>query len=80
MVFGSKGCFPNEGLFLQTRKINGCLNRIKGNRRQTSNIMVIFLQETAPSVINWQDYEGRTALHLAVADGNEAVCDALVSN
>ena len=38
----------------------------------------IVLQETAPSVINWQDYEGRTALHLAVADGNEAVVDALV--
>ncbi|XP_064646687.1 inversin-like [Lineus longissimus] len=40
---------------------------------------VNLLLETAPSVINWQDYEGRTALHLAVADGNEAVCDALTS-
>ena len=30
-------------------------------------------------MINWQDYEGRTALHLAVADGNEAVVNALVS-
>ena len=28
---------------------------------------------------NWQDYEGRTALHLAVADGNDAVVKALVS-
>ena len=37
------------------------------------------LQETTPSVINWQDYEGRTALHLAVADGNDAVVKALVS-
>ena len=36
------------------------------------------LQDTAPSVINWQDYEGRTALHLAVADGNEAIVHALV--
>lgn len=29
-------------------------------------------------MINWQDYEGRTALHLAVADGNAAVVKALV--
>ena len=36
-------------------------------------------QETTPSVINWQDYEGRTALHLAVADGNAAVVKNLVS-
>ena len=38
-----------------------------------------FFQETTPNVINWQDYEGRSALHLAVADGNEAVVNALVS-
>lgn len=31
-------------------------------------------------MVNWQDYEGRTALHLAVADGNEPVVDALVSS
>lgn len=37
-------------------------------------------QDTTPSVINWQDYEGRTALHLAVADGNAAVVKALVSH
>ena len=30
-------------------------------------------------MINWQDYEGRTALHLAVADGNAAVVKNLVS-
>ena len=30
--------------------------------------------------MNWQDYEGRTALHLAVAEGNESIVDALVSN
>ncbi|KAK3756744.1 hypothetical protein RRG08_018466 [Elysia crispata] len=35
--------------------------------------------ETTPSVINWQDYEGRTALHLAVADGNESVVNVLTS-
>jgi len=35
--------------------------------------------ETSPSVINWQDYEGCTALHLAVAGGNEAVVLSLIS-
>ncbi|XP_070570393.1 inversin-like [Ptychodera flava] len=40
---------------------------------------VRLLLESAPSVINWQDYEGRTALHLAVADGNEPIVDALTS-
>jgi len=35
--------------------------------------------ETAPSVINWQDYEGCTALHLAVAGGNEAVVSSLIT-
>ncbi|CAH1249146.1 INVS [Branchiostoma lanceolatum] len=40
---------------------------------------VKYLLEAAPSVINWQDYEGRTALHLAVADGNEKVVDVLTS-
>jgi len=35
--------------------------------------------EAAPSVINWQDYEGCTALHLAVAGGNEAIVSSLIS-
>ncbi|KAI1894148.1 hypothetical protein AGOR_G00112830 [Albula goreensis] len=37
--------------------------------------------EAAPteSLLNWQDYEGRTPLHFAVADGNEAVVDVLTS-
>jgi len=35
--------------------------------------------ETAPSVINWQDYEGCTALHLAVAGGNDVVVSSLIS-
>ncbi|XP_074644688.1 uncharacterized protein LOC141901380 [Tubulanus polymorphus] len=38
---------------------------------------VKLLLEVAPSVINWQDYEGRTALHLAVAEGSEAIVDVL---
>ncbi|XP_048366382.1 inversin [Sphaerodactylus townsendi] len=31
------------------------------------------------SLLNWQDYEGRTALHFAVADGNVALVDLLTS-
>uniref|UniRef100_A0A8C8RGI8 Inversin n=1 Tax=Pelusios castaneus TaxID=367368 RepID=A0A8C8RGI8_9SAUR len=31
------------------------------------------------SLLNWQDYEGRTPLHFAVADGNVAVVDVLTS-
>uniref|UniRef100_K7G2Z6 Inversin n=1 Tax=Pelodiscus sinensis TaxID=13735 RepID=K7G2Z6_PELSI len=31
------------------------------------------------SLLNWQDYEGRTPLHFAVADGNLAVVDVLTS-
>uniref|UniRef100_A0A8C5L8Q6 Inversin n=1 Tax=Jaculus jaculus TaxID=51337 RepID=A0A8C5L8Q6_JACJA len=31
------------------------------------------------SLLNWQDYEGRTALHFAVADGNLTVVDILTS-
>lgn len=40
---------------------------------------LVCMQKTTPNVINWQDYEGCTALHLAVADGNEAVVAALVN-
>uniref|UniRef100_A0AAV2MCS4 Inversin n=1 Tax=Knipowitschia caucasica TaxID=637954 RepID=A0AAV2MCS4_KNICA len=37
--------------------------------------------EAAPteSLLNWQDFEGRTPLHFAVADGNEAVVEVLTS-
>ncbi|XP_040095004.1 inversin isoform X5 [Oryx dammah] len=31
------------------------------------------------SLLNWQDYEGRTPLHFAVADGNVTVVDVLTS-
>ena len=41
---------------------------------------VQYILETSPSVINWQDYEGCTALHLAVAGGNEAVVLSLISH
>lgn len=39
------------------------------------------MQDAAPteSLLNWQDYEGRTPLHFAVADGNEAVVEVLTS-
>lgn len=40
---------------------------------------VKLLLETTPSVMNWQDYEGRTPLHLAVEIGNNAVVSLLVS-
>nr|XP_057940446.1 inversin isoform X5 [Doryrhamphus excisus] len=38
-------------------------------------------KEAAPteSLLNWQDYEGRTPLHFAVADGNQAVVEVLTS-
>uniref|UniRef100_A0A8C3F073 Inversin n=1 Tax=Chrysemys picta bellii TaxID=8478 RepID=A0A8C3F073_CHRPI len=38
-------------------------------------------KDAAPteSLLNWQDYEGRTPLHFAVADGNVAVVDVLTS-
>ncbi|XP_066483184.1 inversin isoform X2 [Tiliqua scincoides] len=38
-------------------------------------------KDAAPteSLLNWQDYEGRTPLHFAVADGNVAVVDLLTS-
>ncbi|XP_054440585.1 inversin isoform X2 [Pteronotus mesoamericanus] len=38
-------------------------------------------KDAAPteSLLNWQDYEGRTPLHFAVADGNVTVADVLTS-
>ncbi|KAF7691897.1 hypothetical protein HF521_010864 [Silurus meridionalis] len=38
-------------------------------------------KDAAPteSLLNWQDYEGRTPLHFAVADGNEEVVEVLTS-
>lgn len=41
----------------------------------------VCVKEAAPteSLLNWQDYEGRTPLHFAVADGNEAVVEVLTS-
>ena len=41
--------------------------------------LIHFLQDTEPSVITWQDYEGRTALHLAVAQGNETIAQQLIN-
>ena len=42
---------------------------------------VSLLLDADPNVINWSDYEGRTALHLAVADSasdDAAVVKALL--
>lgn len=39
---------------------------------------VRLLLETTPSIMNWQDFEGRTPLHLAVEIGNDYVVALLV--
>lgn len=43
--------------------------------------VLLCVKEAAPteSLLNWQDYEGRTPLHFAVADGNKAVVEVLTS-
>ncbi|XP_059096307.1 inversin-like [Tigriopus californicus] len=38
------------------------------------------LLESSTQVLNWQDYEGRMALHLAIADSGEEVVQALLEN
>jgi len=55
------------------------LHRAAGSKDPQAVDCVQCILETAPSVINWQDYEGCTALHLAVAGGNEAVVSSLIS-
>lgn len=40
---------------------------------------VKLLLETTPTIMNWQDYDGRTPLHLAVEIGNYSVVTLLVS-
>ncbi|XP_067866484.1 inversin isoform X2 [Heterodontus francisci] len=50
------------------------------NNKDTTAIHTVkCILEAAPteSLLNWQDYEGRTPLHFAVADGNDAVVDVL---
>uniref|UniRef100_A0A4W3JGN8 Inversin n=1 Tax=Callorhinchus milii TaxID=7868 RepID=A0A4W3JGN8_CALMI len=49
------------------------------NKDATAIHTVKCILEAAPteSLLNWQDYEGRTPLHFAVADGNKAVVDVL---
>lgn len=42
------------------------------------HIHAYYVQESAPMAINWNDHEGRGALHLAVADGTEAAVRVLV--
>ena len=55
------------------------LHRAAGSKDPQAVDCVQCILEAAPSVINWQDYEGCTALHLAVAGGNEAVVSSLIS-
>ena len=45
---------------------------------ENAALCVKLLLDTTPSVLNWQDYEGRTALHLTVEIGNDAVVSLLV--
>ncbi|XP_064195828.1 inversin [Anguilla rostrata] len=51
------------------------------NKDPSATHTVQCILEAAPteSLLNWQDYEGRTPLHFAVADGNEAVVEVLTS-
>ncbi|KAJ8004945.1 hypothetical protein DPEC_G00141550 [Dallia pectoralis] len=51
------------------------------SQEPTATHTVRCILEAAPteSLLNWQDYEGRTPLHFAVADGNEAVVEVLTS-
>ncbi|XP_063735953.1 inversin isoform X2 [Eleginops maclovinus] len=51
------------------------------SQEQSATQTVRCILEAAPteSLLNWQDYEGRTPLHFAVADGNEAVVEVLTS-
>ena len=35
-------------------------------------------REEAPSVVNWPDYEGRTGLHVAIAEGNTHIVATLI--
>lgn len=45
--------------------------------REATAIVRLF-REVAPSVINWPDYEGRTALHVAIAEGNVHIVGTLI--
>ncbi|KAM5298481.1 inversin [Ctenodactylus gundi] len=52
------------------------------NHRDPSAVHTVrCILDAAPteSLLNWQDYEGRTPLHFAVADGNVTVVDVLTS-
>ncbi|XP_060637474.2 inversin isoform X1 [Anolis sagrei] len=52
------------------------------NHKDSSAVHTVkCILDAAPteSLLNWQDYEGRTPLHFAVADGNVAVVDLLTS-
>ncbi|KAM7092784.1 inversin isoform 4-T4 [Molossus nigricans] len=52
------------------------------NHKDPSAVQTVrCLLDAAPteSLLNWQDYEGRTPLHFAVADGNVTVVDVLTS-
>ena len=49
------------------------------SKHQHSCSIVQSLVEHMPSVVNWQDHDGRTSLHLAVAEGSYNLVKTLVS-
>ncbi len=55
--------------------LHGAIN----SKHQYSGAIVQSLVEHLPSVINWQDHDGRTSLHLAVAEGSYNLVKTLVS-
>ena len=65
-------------LFWWALHVNQIYSSKCGNYHFYIIIYLLVSKETTPTVINWQDYEGRSALHLAVADGNEEIVQALV--
>uniref|UniRef100_A0A8C4R226 Inversin n=1 Tax=Eptatretus burgeri TaxID=7764 RepID=A0A8C4R226_EPTBU len=53
------------------------------NSTQPSAVLTVdCLLQAAPtdSILNWQDYEGRTPLHFAIACGNVTVVEALIAS
>lgn len=47
---------------------------------EDSRKCIELLIDHSPNTLNWQDFEGRTPLHLAVANGDISACDALLNS
>lgn len=70
-----------ENICLESRSVNTSVKCDLVRIPCVSEVLVPSKQDAAPteSLLNWQDYEGRTPLHFAVADGNMTVADVLTS-